>query len=48
MWPVTFGLPRYKETFLITYVDKYFAYAEKNIGKNVQFEGGKIYEEIKL
>ena len=48
MWPVTFGLPKYKETFLITYVDKYFAYVEKNIGKDAQFEGGKIYEEIKL
>ena len=48
MWPVTFSLPKYKESFLITYVDKYFAYAEKNIGKNVQFEGGEIYEEIKI
>ncbi len=28
MWPVTPALPRYKETFLITYVDKYFAVAE--------------------
>ena len=48
MWPVTFSLPRYKESFLITYLDKYFAYAEKNIGKNIQFEGEKIYEEIKI
>ena len=28
MWPVTLALPKYKETFLITYVDKYFAVAE--------------------
>ena len=48
MWPVTISLPKYKESFLITYVDKYFAYAEKNIGKNIQFKGEKIYEEIKL
>ena len=36
MWPVTLALPKYKETFLITYVDKYFAYSEKKIGKNKQ------------
>ena len=34
MWPVTLAIPRYKETFLITYIDKYFAYSEKRIGKN--------------
>lgn len=28
MWPVTLALPKYKETFIITYVDKYFAIAE--------------------
>lgn len=31
MWPVTLQLPKYKETFIIIYVDKYFAFAEKNI-----------------
>ena len=31
MWPVTLGIPRYKETFLMTYVDKYFAYSERKI-----------------
>jgi len=31
MWPVTLVFPRYKETFLMTYVDKYFAYSERKI-----------------
>ena len=31
MWPVTLAFPRYKETFLMTYVDKYFAYSERKI-----------------
>ena len=31
MWPVTLRIPRYKETFLMTYVDKYFAYSERKI-----------------
>ena len=31
MWPVTFAIPRYKETFFMTYVDKYFAYSERKI-----------------
>ena len=33
MWPVTVPIPKYKESFLITYVDKYFAYSERKIGK---------------
>ena len=28
MWPVTLAIPKYKETFIITLVDKYFAVAE--------------------
>lgn len=28
MWPVTFALPRYKESFIITFVDKYCAIQE--------------------
>ena len=28
MWPVTLAIPKYKETFIITYVDKYFAIME--------------------
>lgn len=28
MWPVTFCLPRYKESFIITFVDKYCAIQE--------------------
>ena len=31
MWPVTFKLPRYKESFVVTYVDKCLAISEKNI-----------------
>ncbi len=39
MWPVTFSLPRYKETYLLTFVDKYCALLEafnyyKGIWKN--------------
>ena len=28
MWPVTIALPKYRETFIVTLVDKYFAIAE--------------------
>ena len=28
MWPVTLAIPKYKETFIMTFVDKYFAVAE--------------------
>lgn len=28
MWPITFSLPRYKESFIITFVDKYCAFKE--------------------
>ena len=35
MWPVTLPIPKYKESFLITYVDKYFAYSERKIGKKL-------------
>lgn len=31
MWPVTIKIPRYKETFLMTYVDKYMACIERRI-----------------
>ena len=31
MWPVTPAFPKYKETFVIIYVDKYFAIAEAYI-----------------
>lgn len=34
MWPVTPKLPKYKESFLITYIDKYFACAEKSANEN--------------
>ncbi len=35
MWPVTPEFPKYKETFLMTYVDKYFACAERSISLNL-------------
>ena len=28
MWPVTIKFPKYIETFIVTYIDKYFAIAE--------------------
>ena len=31
MWPVTLALPRYKETFLMIFLDKYFAVEERKI-----------------
>ncbi len=31
MWPITLAIPRYRESFLITYIDKYFACYEKKI-----------------
>lgn len=36
MWPVTIALPKYKETYIITLVDKYFAMAE-GIATNTKF-----------
>ena len=32
MWPVTLQVPKYKETFVITYVDKRIAIEEKSVG----------------
>ena len=29
MWPVTLSIPKYKETFWMTYVDKYMAFMER-------------------
>ena len=31
MWPVTLRFPRYRETFLMIYVDKYIEIVERNI-----------------
>lgn len=31
MWPLTVIFPRYKETYIMTFVDKYFAYKEKKL-----------------
>lgn len=36
MWPVTLKFPKYKETFLITYIDKYFACVERNLNFNIR------------
>ena len=41
MWPVTIAFPRYKETFILTVIDKYFAIAEAFI-KNNKLEKEKI------
>ena len=37
MWPVTPKLPKYKETYIITLVDKYFAVAEAFINVEKEF-----------
>ena len=44
MWPVTPALPKYKETYIITLVDKYFAVAEAFIGKEMKIK--KLYGAI--
>ena len=44
MWPVTPSVPKYKETYIITLVDKYFAVAEAFIGKDLKIK--KIYGAI--
>ena len=31
MWPLTIKFPKYKESYILSFVDKYFAVAEKNI-----------------
>ena len=38
MWPVTPAFPKYKETYIITLVDKYFAVAEAFIGKGIEYK----------
>ena len=38
MWPVTPALPKYKETYLITLIDKYFAVVEAFIGKDLKIK----------
>lgn len=45
MWPVTPEFPKYKETFLMTYVDKYFACAERKLSLNIQNKIGEKYEK---
>ena len=43
MWPVTLAVPKYKETFIITLVDKYFAVAEAFI--KIRSQNEKIKQE---
>ena len=43
MWPVTLAIPKYKETFIITLVDKYFAVAEAFI--KIRSQNEKIKQE---
>lgn len=43
MWPVTPAIPKYKETFILTFVDKYFAIAEAFI--KIKEEKNEIKEE---
>ena len=47
MWPVTLAIPKYKETFIITLVDKYFAVAEAFIKiKNQNDKIKQVKEKI--
>lgn len=45
MWPVTLAFPKYIESFLITYVDKYFAVAEAFIKQEYEpiFEVRRVF-----
>lgn len=43
MWPVTLILPKYKESFIITFVDKYCAIQETLDGLKHNFKFNKIY-----
>ena len=43
MWPVTLAIPKYKETFILTFVDKYFAIAEAFI--KIKEKKNEIKEE---
>lgn len=44
MWPVTFSIPKYKETFIMTLVDKYFAIAEAFISRNQKERKNRKYD----
>ena len=46
MWPVTIAIPKYKETFILSLVDKYFAIAEAFIKIKTQNEQIKNMKEI--
>ena len=43
MWPVTFSLPKYKESYLITFVDKYSAIQESIGYYQKQMETKRLY-----
>ncbi len=43
MWPVTLVLPKYKESFIVTFVDKYCAIIETIDGLKHNFKFNKIY-----
>ncbi len=44
MWPVTFWLPKYKESYVITFVDKYCAMEESFNSFKENFKTGKMYK----
>lgn len=44
MWPVTLAIPKYKETFIVVWVDKYFAVAEAFI--KIEYNEKKTKNEI--
>ena len=44
MWPVTLKLPKYPESFIVTFVDKYSALQESFIFYNTYLSKKKIYK----
>lgn len=44
MWPVTMALPRYPESFIITFVDKYSAIYESFVFYNSFLKKNRIYK----
>ncbi len=44
MWPVTISLPKYKETYIVTLMDKYSAIRETYIYFQSQLKRNKLYK----
>lgn len=44
MWPVTLALPKYKETYIVTLMDKYSALKESRLYFQSQLKKNKVYK----